>query len=175
MGVTELLHDEKTRQLAYISGFRHAVHEVLGERDTRLKLLSQRLQHSSILFVQGKLGGFERLRSRVGNYAALLFARQKNRLENCSGNLSSKTRSILSVNHRRLELAGTTVKLVDPANVLQRGYSITLKDGKAVKDVSGLKAGMVLTTVVAQGKIECVVERISLPERKKEKEGDTIA
>lgn len=175
VGVTELLHDEKTRQLAYISGFRHAVHEVLGERDTRLKLLSQRLQHSSILFVQGKLGGFERLRSRVGNYAALLFARQKNRLENCSGNLSSKTRSILSVNHRRLELAGTTVKLVDPANVLQRGYSITLKDGKAVKDVSGLKAGMVLTTVVAQGKIGSVVERISLPERKKEKEGDTIA
>ena len=167
-GVTQLLHQESTRQLAYVSGFRHAVQEVLGERKTRLKLLSQRLQHSSILFVQGKLGGFGRLKARVDNYTALLFARQKNHLENYTRNLENKTRSILSVNHRRLELAETTVKYVDPAKVLERGYSITLRNGKAVKEVSGLKAGEVLTTVVAKGKIESVVERVSWQEKGEE-------
>lgn len=167
-GITQLLHQEKTRQLASVSGFRHAVQEVLGERETRLKLLSQRLQHSSILFVQGKLGAFERLKARVDNYTALLFARQKNHLENYTGNLENKTRSILSVNHRRLELAETTVKYVDPAKVLERGYSITLRNGKAVKEVNDLKAGEVLTTVVAKGKIESVVERVSWQEKGEE-------
>lgn len=165
VGITQLLHREKTRQLTFVSGFRHAVKEVLGERNTRLKLLSQRLQHSSILFVQGKLGSFERLKTQIGNYAALLFARQKNRLENESGNLENKVQSILSMNHRRLELAETTIKFVDPVNVLERGYSITLRNGKAVKAVNGLEAGDVLTTIVAKGKIESVVERINEPEK----------
>lgn len=34
VGVTQLLHDEKTRQMACISGFRHAVQEVLGGKNT---------------------------------------------------------------------------------------------------------------------------------------------
>lgn len=171
VGVTQLLHDEKTRQMACISGFRHAVQEVLGGKNTRLKLLSQRLQHASILFVQGKIGGFERLKAHFANYAALLFAQQKNRLENYIGSLGNKTRSVLSVNHRRLELAETTVKFVDPARVLERGYSITLRNGKAVKDAAGLKAGEMLVTRVAKGKIESIVERVTLQE--KDKEGET--
>lgn len=170
VGVTRLLHDEKTRQMAYVSGFRHTVKEVLGERNTRLKLLSQQLQHSSILFVQGKIGGFERLKARIGNYAALLFSQQKNRLENFAGNLGNKSRSAISVNQRRLELAETTVKFVDPVNVLERGYSITLRNGKAVKDVNALEAGDVLTTRVAKGKIESIVERVTLPGKDVDKE-----
>ena len=170
VGITQLLHDEKTRQMTCISGFRHAVQEVLGGKNTRLKLLSQRLQHASVLFVQSKIGGFERLKAHFTNYAALLFAQQKNRLENYVGSLGNKTRSVLSVNHRRLELAETTVKFVDPAQVLERGYSITLRDGKAVKDAAGLRAGEVLVTRVAKGKIESVVERVALQE--KDKEGD---
>ena len=170
VGVTQLLHDEKTRQMACISGFRHAVQEVLGGKNTRLKLLSQRLQHASILFVQGKIGGFERLKAHFANYAALLFAQQKNRLENYTGSLGNKTRSVLSVNHRRLELAETTVKFVDPARVLERGYSITLRNGTAVKDAAGLRAGEMLVTMVAKGKIESIVERVTLQEKDKEGE-----
>lgn len=170
VGVTQLLHDEKTRQMACISGFRHAVQEMLGGKNTRLKLLSQRLQHASVLFVQGKIGGFERLKAHFANYAVLLFAQQKNRLENYTGSLGNKTRSVLSVNHRRLELAETTVKFVDPARVLERGYSITLRNGKAVKDAAGLKAGEMLVTRVAKGKIESIVERVTLQEKDKEGE-----
>lgn len=170
VGVTQLLHDEKTRQMTCISGFRHAVQEVLGGKNTRLKLLSQRLQHASVLFVQSKIGGFERLKAHFANYAALLFAQQKNRLENYVGSLGNKTRSVLSVNHRRLELAETTVKFVDPARVLERGYSITLRNGKAVKDAAGLRAGEMLVTRVAKGKIESIVERVTLQEKDKEGE-----
>ena len=133
-------------------------------------MLSQRLQHASILFVQGKIGGFERLKAHFANYAALLFAQQKNRLENYTGSVGNKTRSVLSVNHRRLELAETTVKFVDPARVLERGYSITLRNGKAVKDAAGLRVGEMLVTMVAKGKIESIVERVTLQEKDKEGE-----
>ena len=91
-------------------------------------------------------------------------------MENYTGSLGNKTRSVLSVNHRRLELVETTVKFVDPARVLERGYSITLRNGKAVKDAAGLKAGEMLVTRVAKGKIESIVERVTLQEKDKERE-----
>ena len=49
-------------------------------------------------------------------------------------------------------------KAVDPQLLLKRGYSITLKDGKAVKDSSILTSGMEIETHFAKGKVTSVVK-----------------
>jgi exodeoxyribonuclease VII large subunit len=46
---------------------------------------------------------------------------------------------------------------MSPANVLKRGYSITLLNGKSVADVSQVKDGDVLNTLVHNGSIASVV------------------
>jgi len=43
------------------------------------------------------------------------------------------------------------VELMDPANVLKRGYSITLVNGKVIKSVNDVEEGAILKTVVADG------------------------
>jgi exodeoxyribonuclease VII large subunit len=45
------------------------------------------------------------------------------------------------------------VRILDPVNVLRRGYSITLLHGKSVNSVNEVKPGDQLTTVVADGTI----------------------
>lgn len=165
VGVTELLNDEKVRQTAVLSGFRYAVQELLSEKNTRLKLVSQQIQHSASLFVQNRFSGFERIRGRLDNRLILLFDRQKTRIENLVVATGNKVHSVLSVNQRRMEVAETTVKFVDPANVLMRGYSVTWLNGKAVKDASVLKPGDKLETWVAKGKIESLVEKVCFPEK----------
>jgi exodeoxyribonuclease VII large subunit len=45
-----------------------------------------------------------------------------------------------------------------PEKQLARGYSITLKDGKAVKDASALKEGDTLVTMLHRGKVESMVQ-----------------
>jgi exodeoxyribonuclease VII large subunit len=47
-----------------------------------------------------------------------------------------------------------------PEKQLARGYSITLKDGKAVKNASSLKKGDTLVTMLYQGRIESEVKKI---------------
>ncbi len=51
----------------------------------------------------------------------------------------------------RLDLMEQQVKSASPEHLLRKGYSITLKDGKAVTDVSALKPGDEVTTRVANG------------------------
>lgn len=50
------------------------------------------------------------------------------------------------------------VHILSPQNTLKRGYSLTLKDGKAVTDATSLKSGDKLTTMLASGTINTIVE-----------------
>ena len=66
-------------------------------------------------------------------------------------------RKLLSERHR-LEMMTEKVKSLDPTLLLQRGYSITLKDGKAVRDAKILQAGDDIETRLANGIIHSVVK-----------------
>ncbi len=52
------------------------------------------------------------------------------------------------------------VELLNPLNVLKRGYSITRRNGLAVKDASMLNAGDVIETFFADGAVQSVVQKI---------------
>ncbi len=58
----------------------------------------------------------------------------------------------------RLDLLNQQVKDTDPANVLKRGYSITLKEGKVVTDSSLLQKGDLLQTRFRKGRTDSIVK-----------------
>jgi len=66
-------------------------------------------------------------------------------------------RIIVSERHRMAVMERRTEAL-DPVRLLDRGYSITLKDGKAVRDASSLKAGDTIETRMARGRVVSVVK-----------------
>jgi exodeoxyribonuclease VII large subunit len=63
--------------------------------------------------------------------------------------------SLLTTKNTVAELNGIekNVANMSPANVLKRGYSITLFNGKSVKDISQIKDGDSLNTIVHEGNI----------------------
>jgi exodeoxyribonuclease VII large subunit len=46
---------------------------------------------------------------------------------------------------------------MSPANVLKRGYSITLLNGKSVTNISQINNGDILNTIVHKGNIVSIV------------------
>ena len=54
-----------------------------------------------------------------------------------------------------------TLEILDPANVLKRGYSITLANGKVLKSVGMTGAGTALKTIIADGHIISTVNSVS--------------
>jgi len=57
----------------------------------------------------------------------------------------------------KLDLYARSVELSSPEAILRKGYSITLKNGKAVSSASDLAEGDVITTQFASGEITSVV------------------
>ena len=64
----------------------------------------------------------------------------------------------LTSERHKLELFDEKLRALDPALLLKRGYSITLKDGKAVRDAQTLQKGDEIETRLANGTIHSTVK-----------------
>lgn len=68
-------------------------------------------------------------------------------------------RQSLIKNGNRLEKSELVVRYSDPVRVLERGYSIALHDGKAVRSAKELKHGDCVTMRFADGDVETTVNK----------------
>ncbi|WP_028908160.1 exodeoxyribonuclease VII large subunit [Xylanibacter ruminicola] len=68
-------------------------------------------------------------------------------------------RRLTSESHR-LQLMDEKLKALDPTLLLARGYSITLHNGRAVKDASQLPPGTEIETRLAKGTIHSVIKSV---------------
>ncbi len=66
-------------------------------------------------------------------------------------------RNLLSEEQHRIKLNEKTLFLVSPQNVLNKGYSLTVKDGKVIRSIEQLKSGDVITTILPDGKKQSVI------------------
>ncbi len=67
----------------------------------------------------------------------------------------------LSREQHRLEILEQRARLLDPSLLLKRGYSITLCNGKTIRNAKELKKGDTITTRFEKGEVESKVEHLS--------------
>lgn len=67
--------------------------------------------------------------------------------------LSEKTSAFLKEHNNELSQLERNVANMNPEKVLQRGFSITMKDGKVIKDADEVKEGDIIETVLHNGTI----------------------
>ena len=79
---------------------------------------------------------------------------QRARMMTMSDNVVKALGHRLEREKKRMQLMESVMNAYDPVNVLKKGYSITMKDGKAVTDGRQVKAGNVLVTYLKDGEIK---------------------
>lgn len=102
----------------------------------------------------------ERINSAQQRITTAIFQRianQKMRLTNLQTLLPALVQRNLAEARHRIEMLELLLKSHDPQRLLSRGYSITLLNGRAVRDPQQLKAGDVLETRVEKGTIKSTV------------------
>lgn len=72
--------------------------------------------------------------------------------------LKNAARRVLQINENDLLNTENKIRLTDPAEVLRRGYSYTLVNGKPFTEIQQAKAGDELITVVNNGRITSTVK-----------------
>ncbi len=100
---------------------------------------------------------FSRLSERIPTAVRIRLQQEMYRTGRMQEQLQSALGTKLMKENHRLQLLEQQIKAASPEHLLKRGYSITLKNGRAVTDISQLKPGDELVTRMAKGEIKSVV------------------
>ena len=96
--------------------------------------------------------------SRVGRDAGGAVMRERGHLQTIAISLGQRMKSNVEKEKLRIARLDDMLRLLSPANTLRRGYSITLRDGRAVRDASELHPGDRIETRLADGTIKSIIE-----------------
>ncbi|MDP9042306.1 MAG: exodeoxyribonuclease VII large subunit, partial [Bacteroidota bacterium] len=137
-----LISEKKTKFRSEIKLFRSVTSNLLQRSRNEMKILTQSLFHQSIYRFSYEKSQMIQLRNRIPHATNILFKSRNLELENL---------------HKQ-------IKNMSPENVLKRGYSITLRNGKAVKSFEEVKRGDTIDTVLFEGKISSIVQSANKPD-----------
>ena len=68
--------------------------------------------------------------------------------------------SQMLLNKKRIEGILKNLNAFNPLSILERGYSISSKDNKSLKDTEGIKAGDSIKIRLSKGALDCIVKKI---------------
>lgn len=125
--------------------------------DHQVELLAH-IEHLSQTLVQATQRRLQTERQRLSHLSTtlpLLFAgvrqQQEFRLQTLHDKLSTSLRQRFDSENHRLQLLEQRLKALDPALLLQRGYSMTLHNGRIVTDATQIHPGDTLVTRLSHG------------------------
>lgn len=131
---------------------------VIDKEKARYRILSERLPNAIQNVCRGECSRCERLVMRMEMNTKSMIANMQNRLLHVSERLQFVVPAVLSRQKQRLESCERGIRLAQPERVLKLGFSLTLKDGKAVTDASQLSPGDRIVTRLSNGEVTSRVE-----------------
>lgn len=158
-----LLADEKARFGSEVKLFRSVTGNILAGSRHDLRLQVQALSRQSRFCLAGvkeRLAAAGEVLKR-GTYAFCSAEKQKI----MQSGISLKKDAAAQLRHASLTLQNMEKNLANmsPENVMKRGYSITLLDGKAVRSADEVKEGQALHTLLYQGSIRSIIKSTTKP------------
>jgi exodeoxyribonuclease VII large subunit len=72
-------------------------------------------------------------------------------LKHLENKLVTGSERLLEQNYRLLEHLNSKIQLLDPIQILKRGYSITMVNGKSINSISEIESGQQIKTLLADG------------------------
>jgi len=125
----------------------------------QLYALSEQLREGVLWRLNQEKQRLFALYNRIPSLAMRQLTDARMELFDIKNNLKQSTTVLLTAQKHKLELLQQRIADASPEKLLKRGYSITLKDGKAVTDASQVQPGDVLTTRLAKGEVTSTVNK----------------
>lgn len=131
--------------------------ERLVTQKNELQLLAARLPASATQRIERNRSSLHLLAGRFPSVVSGLLARRQTEVETLRVQLNNGLSSFFSEKDRYLQLTEQFVKMASPAYILKRGYSLTLKDGRIIKQAADIQPGEEITTRFADGEVRSLV------------------
>jgi len=169
----ELLEEQKRRLEDMADSLDDSVSEFIRDKQNRLNKTGNRLYQNISSFSYKKQHDISRLSHRLDTSVSVWMVEAKNtisrkqrilkrvvgetvlkeesRLLHYTDLSKAETRQWMQHEMERLKMNENSVRLLDPENVVKRGFTLTLKAGKILKSVKDLEEGEEIETRFADG------------------------
>jgi exodeoxyribonuclease VII large subunit len=138
--------------------FRSVVETTLVKNNSKVETLRVGIRAGSLQHMTNEKGNVQGLSKSLANDARTLLTAGRVSVSKLNEELKNRTIIRLSKDGMSVNGLENSVRLLDPRNVLKRGFSITLVKGKAVTDWSEVNSGEEITTLLYSGTIKSIKE-----------------
>lgn len=138
--VREFLNKEEHRFHYLAEHFRYIIESVFSRESKNIEAIVYKLRHGAAQSIQRNAIRLTLDTTRLGSGFNTLMRGQENRVQHCE----------------------QAIRLLDPANILKRGYSITYFGDKAIRDSEMLRIGDMIKTKVYKGTLRSKVEEFDV-------------
>lgn len=145
-------HKKRIFQIATTQKQQHA---------SELTKLSDKISNQSQSQIQSANFELRRFRSILNYQSANNLRHQQTIIDKQQVNSFNLFKELLAGHLLQLEIASKSIELMHPANVLKRGYTITLLNGKSLTKASEITTGAKMTTVFLDKEIQSTINKIS--------------
>lgn len=127
------------------------------ECDSKLSNLEHKLIRESKQCVKEQTNNLSNHTENLKKNAKIQ-SNQIDKLYNISELLKKTSLNILTNKREKMDVLSKLVELASPTNILKKGYTLTMLDGKLLKSVEGLEKGNLITTHFVDGEITSEVK-----------------
>jgi len=152
---------EKTSMILahFAKSVKPTVSKVIEQNNFQLVQINDRLSANSNLLLKKKQNELAKFSSELIFISKLHNQHEKQLIDNMEKKLIQDSLHYIEKQHNKLSLLTKSKELVDPVTILKRGFSITLRNGKALKSSEQLKDGELLETILYDGRIISTVKK----------------
>ncbi|MFI3297928.1 MAG: exodeoxyribonuclease VII large subunit [bacterium] len=124
-------------------------------QNSRLQFASlmQRMPQSVLINIHNHAREIYKFESKIKNSTQITLEKNRNNIELFDRTFKIYCTAILKRNRRLLELLNTKIDLLNPQNILKKGYSYTLVNNQTATSIKDINVNDEITTILADGKI----------------------
>jgi exodeoxyribonuclease VII large subunit len=149
-----LLSETKSKLHAFVLLFRSVVETTLVKNTSKIETLRVGLRSKTIQLVANEKGSIQKLSKALANDARTLLTAERVSVSRLQEGMKNRINVRLSKEEMKVNGLENSVRLLDPRNVLKRGFSITLVNGKAVTEENEVQSGEEITTLLYNGTLK---------------------
>lgn len=161
-GAAELVVPSKVEIQSYLNDYKGRIISVINKKiksytDTFSKLKSTYILKNPISMYEIDEQKLDNMLEKLGSIMTYKLEREKSKLNNLSKMISPNMLNRLDKEKIKLENIETKLNLLNPENILKKGYSLTLVEGKIAKSINSVKKGSIIDTKFSDGIIKSEV------------------
>lgn len=120
--------------------------------------MNERMVRCATMGIEMQKMRLARLSERLPSVFSLVKVKREAHLDALNSRLITSVRQFFDRQTHRLDMLGQRAAALDPKLLLSRGYSITIHNGKAVRDKDTLKPGDEIETIFEKGTVKSIVQ-----------------